>query len=117
MSVTDGQHKVPIAIHRPAASLQLLEAKGWRSREAGSRAPARGARGSPPPGPEAHRPQRGDGSWEGRSSGPATPWAGEAEADTGIFAGSGVGMGGGRRVGSCESTNLLSSPSLSISQG
>ena len=58
MSVTDGQHKVPIAIHRPAASLQPLAAKGQRSREARGRAPfSRRARGSPPhcPGPGAHR--------------------------------------------------------------
>lgn len=110
MSVTDGQHKVPIAIHRPAASLQLLEAKGQRSREAGDRAPfSRRARGSPPhrPGPEAHRPQRGR-SWEGRSSAPRS-LGGRLKQILGLHFCRlpGVGMGAGGGVGSCESTNLL----------
>ena len=110
MSVTDGQHKVPIAIHRPAASLQPLAAKGQRSREARGRAPfSRRARGSPAhrPGPGAHRPQRGR-SREGRSSAPRSlGWRLKQILGLHFCRFPGVGMGAGGGVGSCESTNLL----------
>lgn len=68
MSVTDGQHKVPIAIHRPAPS--RLPARGTGAPEQGCRrrGPLQpGAEGPSRPGvpePGARSPLR-DGCWEG----------------------------------------------------
>lgn len=111
MSVTDGQHKVPIAIHRPAPSLLL--ARGDGAAEPGSRRPGplqpQGPRPSPRRrSPGAHDPLRGR-SWEGRSPAPRS-WGPAAEADTGItlLQAPRGGVGGGRRGWRLrESTELL----------
>lgn len=118
MSVTDGQHKVPISIQRPAPSRLLAHGDRRRSRGAKGRAP-------PAPGPAAPalpaesgtpQPAATQGAASGRCRAPQTVPGGAAEADTRITLlqapESGGGAGGG--AGSCESAhNFFSSPSLS----
>lgn len=67
MSVTDGQHKVPIAIQRPAPSPLL--ARGDLAAEQGSRRP--GPLQARPQDPKAPRPAVGVGAPDKRSRGGA----------------------------------------------
>lgn len=123
MSVTDGQHKVPISIQRPAPRRLLAHGDARRSRGAAGRAPpAPGPAAaalpaeSGPPQPAAPRelpPGAATGRCRRALPGPQTVPGGAAEADTRITLlqapESGGGAGGG--AGSCESAqNFFSSP-------
>lgn len=114
MSVTDGQHKVPVAIKRPAPGWLL--ARGQVTQRQSRGAPAgplqsRSAR-SPPRHqcPGAHGRLRGE-SWNGGAPGPRSQ---AAEADTRItlLQAPGVRDRGGRRRGLevVYTQNFFSSP-------
>lgn len=117
MSVTDGQHKVPIAIQRPAPSRLLVHGDRRRSRGAGGRAPPASGPAAPAPPTEsgsprpAARPELGAGAAE-----PRTRSRGRvAEADTRdyTFAGSRGWRWAGGGAGSCELRTSFPLPTLS----
>lgn len=99
MSVTDGQHKVPIAIHRPAPGPLL--ARGDGAAEQGSRKPGPSSPRAPGslPALRVQEPTARCAAGAGRAlPGPGIPGP-AAEADTGIklLQAPGGGEGGGRR--------------------
>lgn len=118
MSVTDGQHKVPIAIQRPAPS-RLLAGGDWVA-EQGSRRPGPlQPQGPRPPAPrsqsDGQRPAaRRGGAGRGRPW-PRGPRAGLLKQIHGYtFAGSRGGVGTGGGGGSCERAEPLSLSPLSL---
>lgn len=113
MSVTDGQHKVPIAIHRPAPS--RLPARGTGAGEPSAGAPCS-------PGPKApaclesgsREPAARCASGAGRGrAGLQAPAAAEADTRITLLQAPGAGMRAQGGVGGCERAERFPLPTLS----